>query len=448
MLIPKSFPYKHQVRLSSYYDAVIVGGGMVGNALACALGSSPSLAKRKVLVLEGGQPKGLARKAPSTYSNRVSAVSPASIDLFKSFDIWKQLENYGVKKVSRLHVLDSCSTAEVSFDQPERNKEIAYIIENDAIVGALFEKLQTLSSVEVRTGASVKNCRLPNEKDSHELATVELADGKTIETSLIIGADGFKSRVREAMNVEYSGWSYEQAGLVATLNLEGAGNDIAWQRFSKLGPIALLPLSDTVSSLVWTTTPEEAKRLIALSPDSFIDELNHALFTEEDQNAVVNQTLFLLSRACPSSWENSRGVPPQIISLQSDTRAAFPLGFGHAKSYVTTRAALVGDAAHRVHPLAGQGVNLGWSDVTILAKILERAHNEGADWGLLNYLSEYDTIAQRHNVPVMVSIDWLNRLYRTDSTPLVMLRSLGLAGFNKLTPLKDLLVKQLSTQRV
>ncbi|VDM85028.1 unnamed protein product, partial [Strongylus vulgaris] len=155
---------------------------------------------------------------------------------------------------------------------------------------------------------------------------------------------------------------------VATIELDNdektpGENDIAWQRFCRTGPIAFLPLSKNLSSLTWTTSTEHAHRLLALPKDEFVDELNYTMFTEEDQNDLVNKSLFALSKLpFLSSDMVVTPQPPQVVTLQGDTRAAYPLGFGHAHTYVQPRVVLVGDAAHRVHPLAGQGVNLGYHD--------------------------------------------------------------------------------------
>ncbi|KAJ1355700.1 hypothetical protein KIN20_013200 [Parelaphostrongylus tenuis] len=158
------------------------------------------------------------------------------------------------------------------------------------------------------------------------------------------------------------------------------------QPLFRAGPIAYLPLAKDLSSLVWCTPPKEAERLLALTKDQFVDELNHCMYTEEDQIDSVNKTLFAFSKLPFIAKKlGPTPQPPHVISLQGDTRAAFPLGFAHSHTYVGLRCALIGDAAHRTHPLGGQGVNLGWNDVAILNRVLTRAVSDGADLGALTY---------------------------------------------------------------
>ncbi|XGW03780.1 hypothetical protein V3C99_015162 [Haemonchus contortus] len=431
---------------SQFYDTVIVGGGMVGNAMACALGLNPQFSSRRILLLEKGKNTSLPKSPPEQYSNRVSAVGPAAVHLFKNIGVWDRLQAHRVKRVNQLRVLDNCSTAELELDQPVKEQEVAYIIENNAIVGALYDKISSsCPTVEIKSEASVKSCRVSS--SLFDAAHIELENGEQIETSLVIGADGSNSKVRQSMDVNYTAFGYNQSGVVATLVIETPGeNDVAWQRFSRAGPIAYLPLTSKLSSLVWTTSTDHANELLSLSKEEFVDELNNSMFTDEDQNDFVNKSLFLFSKMpFTSKRMGATAVPPHVVALQGDTRAAFPLGFGHCHMYVLPRCALIGDAAHRIHPLAGQGVNLGWNDVAVLNDVLSRAASDGADLGALTYLKEFDTRAQRHNLPVMVMCDWLNRLYRTNAAPIVMLRSMGLSAFNKLSPIKDLLVSQLST---
>ncbi|MFH4981569.1 hypothetical protein AB6A40_008278 [Gnathostoma spinigerum] len=331
----------------------------------------------------------------------------------------------------------------LKFDQPDSEDVIAYIIENAAIIHFLLEQIiSSLKNVTVKTKSKVQGCDLP--KDISELARVRLDDGSEIETFLVIGADGMRSQVRNAMGVKYTAWEYGQKGVVTTLNIESNdGNTTAWQRFTPEGPIALLPLSTTVSSLVWTVSDEHASKLLKISEKEFVDELNENLFTNKSQNAVVNKAVFiadkLMSSVCLGE-ETIVPTPPRITSLQADTRAAFPLGFGHSHCYIAPRAVLIGDAAHRIHPLGGQGVNLGWGDARALLECLEKTVMDGGDLGSVTYLSDYDTVRQRRNVPVQVVCDWLNRLYRTDIFPLVFMRSLGISALNRLTPLKDFIV--------
>uniref|UniRef100_A0A914UQU0 Ubiquinone biosynthesis monooxygenase COQ6, mitochondrial n=1 Tax=Plectus sambesii TaxID=2011161 RepID=A0A914UQU0_9BILA len=431
---------------SDYYDVIVVGGGLVGNAMACNFGLNSNFQEKKLLLLEAGGTRSLG--APSKlYSNRVSAVSPSSKRLFQKLGIWDRLEAYRVKSVRQLQVMDSCSQSAIHFERQSFQSEVAWIIENDAIIGALFDKLASDCSknVTVKSKARLKSCSLP--ADTSELAQVVLEDGSVFETKLIIGADGAKSKVREAMEIGYTGWEYGQKAIVATLQVSGgADNEVAWQRFTPFGPVAILPLSANLSSLVWTTSPDKCDQLLALNEDEFVDQLNEALWSEETQDSFVNKALFtvdsMLSTVLPAT--SVVQLPPTITGLQSDSRAAFPLGFGHAHTYVKPRAALIGDAAHRVHPLAGQGVNLGWGDVQELIEVLQKVVRSGGDLGSMTSLAEYDSRRQMRNVPTMVAIDWLNRLYGTNFAPVVMARSLGLYGVNRFGALKNLIMDRAS----
>ncbi|GMS80141.1 hypothetical protein PENTCL1PPCAC_2316 [Pristionchus entomophagus] len=426
-------------------DIIVVGGGLTGNAIAASIGLNPILRDQKVVVVDSAKTKPTLLSNSSTYSNRVSAVSPASVGLFRDLGVWSRLEKYRVKRVNKLHVIESSSRAEITFDRPG-NTEVAFIVENDAIVAVLADLLSTLPNITHKTAANVQSCQLPD--STNELASVTLADGESFSAQLVIGCDGFNSIVRrQSSSIDTTSWSYSQSAVVATLKVSADGsNDTAWQRFSPHGPIALLPLTSNLSSLVWTTSPDEAKRLCALTKDTFVDELNEALLTTAHQDSTVNQALFAMDSALSflSSSLRPPSITPHILSLETDNRASFPLGLCHSQSYIAPRVALVGDAAHRVHPLAGQGVNMGWRDVLILTKVLEKALKSGADIGSVSSLRRYDSLAQQYNVPTMVAIDWLNRLYRTQSTPIVLARSIGLSTFNSLLPLKDLLVHLLS----
>lgn len=229
-------------------------------------------------------------------------------------------------------------------------------------------------------------------------------------------------------------------GVVATLELntvEASGNNVAWQRFLPSGPIAMLPLTDTLSSLVWSTNIEHAKELLRMDPETFISELNDAYLREYKSNTIVNNFVKTVEGVLALSKNKIRQLPPKVVNLQEGSRAAFPLGFGHASSYVSGGVALIGDAAHRVHPLAGQGVNLGFSDVVILTEVLAEALYNGSSLDNLQYLLKYEQQSLRANVPILVGVHALQRLYCTDFPPIVLARTLGLKITNNVSPLKQ-----------
>lgn len=229
-------------------------------------------------------------------------------------------------------------------------------------------------------------------------------------------------------------------GVVATLEIdadEAAGNNVAWQRFLPSGPVALLPLTDKLSSLVWSTSIEHAKELLRMEPEAFVDSLNEAYVKSYKSNQLVENVIKTVEGVLALSKNKFQQLPPKVLKLQDGSRAAFPLGFGHASSYVCGGAALIGDAAHRVHPLAGQGVNLGFGDVLTLTDVLADAVYNGSSLDNIHYLLKYEQKCLKANVPILVGVHALQNLYCTDFPPFVFARSLGLKITNLTPPLKQ-----------
>ncbi|KAJ1104553.1 hypothetical protein NDU88_001963 [Pleurodeles waltl] len=425
------------------YDVVISGGGMVGGALGCALGFDPHFQNKKILLLEAGHRKVLDR-VPETYSNRVSSISPGSATLLSSFGAWDHICNMRFKPFRRMQVWDACSDALITFDA-DGLEDMGYIVENDVIVAALNRQLDSLAGhieVSYRCRAVGYTWPLPyHTSESSPWVQIELSDGRIIQTKLLIGADGQKSLVRAAAGIQNVQWRYDQAAVVATLHLsEATENNVAWQRFLPSGPVALLPLSDTCSSLVWSTSLEQASQLLNMDEESFVDAINSAFWSNDSHSDFIDSagSIFrsALSFLMPSGT-SARQLPPSIARVDPKSRAMYPLGLGHATEYIRHRVALVGDAAHRVHPLAGQGVNMGFGDVSSLAEHLSRAAFAGKDIGSTRHLLEYETERQRHNLPMMAAIDLLKRLYSSKNAPFVLLRTLGLQATNSVSPVKE-----------
>lgn len=246
------------------------------------------------------------------------------------------------------------------------------------------------------------------------------------------------------MCVDNFSLSYKQLGVVATVELnpeESECNTIAWQRFLPSGPVALLPLSENLSSLVWSTNVEHAKELLKMEPDDFVIALNEAFIKQYSSNRLVSDILKTVDTFLSNKNKISQ-LPPSVVKVQENSRAAFPLGFGHAASYVCTGAALIGDAAHRIHPLAGQGVNLGFGDVVKLTEILSNAVYNGSEMGNLSYLLQYERERLKANVPIMVGVHALQQLYCNEFPPIVLMRSLGTKITNSATPLKNFFMQK------
>uniref|UniRef100_A0A8C1HNG3 Ubiquinone biosynthesis monooxygenase COQ6, mitochondrial n=1 Tax=Cyprinus carpio carpio TaxID=630221 RepID=A0A8C1HNG3_CYPCA len=406
------------------FDIIISGGGMVGTAMACSLGLDPNLAGKKILLLEAGHKKEMD-KVPETYSTRVSSISPGSAALLSGLGAWDHIVNMRCKPYNKIQVWDACSDALITFDKENLQDKMAYIVENDVIVAALTKQLQTLSDhVEVQYRTKVVKYTWPHPyhvSESIPWVQVTLANGKTLHTKLLIGADGPNSMVRREAGIPTVKWNYNQSAVVAVLHLS--------------------ELSDTESSLVWSTSHQHAEELLQLDEESFVDAINSAFWSNENHSELVETagSLFrtALSVLMPDSG-SARQLPPSVAGIGPKSRVVFPLGMGHATEYIRHRVAIIGDAAHRVHPLAGQGANLGFGDVAYLTKVLSQAAFNGKDLGKsMQHLLEFETERQRHNLPMMAAVDLMKRLYSTNAAPLVLLRTFGLQATNALPPFKE-----------
>ncbi|XP_062973926.1 ubiquinone biosynthesis monooxygenase COQ6, mitochondrial isoform X1 [Elgaria multicarinata webbii] len=428
---------------TAVYDVVVSGGGMVGTAMAAALGHDVHLSDKKVLLLEAGSKK-VSNQLPKNYSNRVSAITPGSATLLNSVGAWEHICSTRIRPFRRMQVWDACSEAMIIFDK-ENLDDMGYIVENDVILSALTKQLDAVSDrVEVLYRSRAVGYTWPlhyQTSDTSSWVQIDLADGRRLQTKLLIGADGQNSMVRKAAGIQNIQYQYDQSAVVATLHLsEATDNNVAWQRFLPSGPIALLPLSDTLSSLVWSTSHEHASQLQSMDEESFVDSINSAFWSNANHSDFID-TAGSMFRSAVSllmpSGTASRQLPPSVAKVDPRSRAVFPLGLGHATEYVQHRVALIGDAAHRIHPLAGQGVNMGFGDIACLTHYLSAAAFNGKDLGSLKHLLQYEGERQRHNLSLMVAIDLLKRLYSTSIAPFVLLRTWGLQATNAVPPVKE-----------
>ncbi|KRZ53514.1 Ubiquinone biosynthesis monooxygenase COQ6 [Trichinella nativa] len=416
------------------YDVVIIGGGMVGQAMACCIGTNPVLKALSVLLVDVGKP--VKYEMSKHYSNRVCAISPRSVSLFEKMDCWSEMKNSRVQPVLRMIVWEDCSNAHLTFENPtyDSEKPLAYIIENDLMLSSFSKRIFSSSNVTFQSETTVKSVKLADSLS--DLVTVHFGDSSTVTAKLLIAADGSNSRIRSAMGVRTLQWNYDQKSIIANLKLIYANPEdscTAWQRFVRTGPLAVLPLSNDQASLSWSCDDEFARKLMDMSETDFVDSLNIALCDQGSQNVVTNSTLDLMDtffeNVCNVKNRPTAIVPPTVVGVEK--RVAIPLSLVQPAHYVDHRVALIGDSAHRIHPLAGQGVNLGYADVQELANVIENAMMAGCDIGSMLHLREYETRRQREVIPIAFGCDALKKLYSHKFSPIVLARSLGVNFIEK-----------------
>ncbi|KAF9606316.1 hypothetical protein IFM89_024984 [Coptis chinensis] len=261
---------------------------------------------------------------------------------------------------------------------------------------------------------------------SSRMAKLELSDGQSLFAKLVVGADGGKSHVRELARIKTTGWNYSQNAIICTVK-HTVENHCAWQRFLPSGPIALLPIGDEFSNIVWTMIPKEATERKSMSEDDFVKAVNHALHDGYGSNPQSNS----LGYSGDYSWE----VPPKVVELASE-RMVFPLSLKHANEYTVNRVVLIGDAAHTVHPLAGEGVNLGFGDACALSKIIADGTALGADLGELSLLKKYEAERKPANIMMTAILDGFQKAYSVDLGPFNVLRAAAFQAVQYISPLK------------
>ncbi|HJP96975.1 MAG TPA: UbiH/UbiF/VisC/COQ6 family ubiquinone biosynthesis hydroxylase [Rhodanobacteraceae bacterium] len=376
-------------------DIVIAGGGMVG--AACAL----ALARRgfAVALVEAHEPAPWVAGEPEDL--RVIALAPSSARLLDDLGVWRDIEAARVSPYRCMRVWDAASGAEVAFDAAREGRaQLGWIVENKLVARMLWN---ALDAAGVRRVCPAQVAAFARRDDR---VTLDLADGSTVSAALLVIADGVGSRLRQQADIRVRGRDYHQRAVVAHVTTERPHEATAWQRFTREGPIALLPLGDGRSSIVWSLPEARAHAVLALDDEGFCEAAGLA-------------SDFRLGRI-----------------VATTPRASFPLQLQLAKTYAADRCVLLGDAAHAVHPLAGQGANLGLRDVTELAAVLGEAHAAGRDFTSPHVLQRY---ARRRRAAATVdarSFDALERMFAWQAPGWTMVRGLGMRAFDAIGPLK------------
>ena len=393
--------------MNKTFDVVIVGAGVTGLTVAALLAQSPHSSRLRLTVIDAA-----ARPVFSTDDDvalRVSAVALGSAALLESVGAWEFVQSSRVGVYDRMRVWDESghadSSSALSFDAAEfAVPQLGFIVENVLLQQALLNVLDN-SDVELIFEAPIS--ALQEEGQKYRVAI----DNRDFDADLVIGADGARSFVRKSVAISTRDWPYGQSAIVTHLTPEKPHQNTAWQRFLRDGPLGMLPLSDGRISVVWSTGENTAEQALTASDE----ELGEML------SAASDYVLGALTVAGP--------------------RGAFPLVARHAEKYVLPGVALIGDAAHAVHPLAGQGANLGLRDAAVLAQVINTALAKDECPGDRPVLRRYERARKGENAQMMHLMTGLNRLFATDSTLVRELRVIGMRLFNKSGPLRDRAVK-------
>lgn len=381
-------------------DVIILGGGIVGLTMANLLAKDPNIT---ITIIEANKP--VLDWDPSGYDLRCSAITRATQNIFTHLQIWSDITCERVAMYDKMLVWDKNESAKINFAANEIFSEnLGHIVENRVMQRVLWRKALSTPAIQIVAGS-------PHKLEQQEKFTRLYIDGYHMDARLVIGADGAESWLRKTANIPVHTWEHRQSSLVATINSELAHHNTAMQRFAPDGPLAFLPLTQpNLSSIVWTSTPDKIQQLLSMDAQKFCLQLS-----EEFSHKLGN------------------------LQLQGG-RAAFPLRMLHARNYIAARIALIGDAVHVVHPLAGQGLNLGILDAAALAEVVLHAASLGNDFGQHTILRKYERWRKGHNIATLAMVEGFKRAFATTLPTITALRSLGVNAVNDLSLAKNAMI--------
>lgn len=383
-------------------DAVVVGGGVVGAACALALAKLGL----EVTLVEGREPARWSVEAPDL---RVFAFAPDNAMLLDGLGVWNSVRSARAQPYRRMRVWDASGGGELSFDADMLGRDqLGWIVENNLLVDRLWAALPA-AGVRLHCPARVESM----EQDESGVR-LRLDDGSRLEARLAIAADGADSTLRGLAGLQVATHDYRQRGVVAFVETAASNETTAWQRFLPGGPLAFLPFAEGRSSIVWSLPDEDAIRVLGLDDATFDRELGNAFEARLGEVRVVSK------------------------------RAAFPLRRQLAESSIAGKVLLIGDAAHVVHPLAGQGVNLGLRDVTRLRDAIADAQARRVDWTSPHRLARWARQSRSENAAAAYAFDGINRVFSNDEMHATLLRGLALGAAGKFPPLANLFWRRAS----
>lgn len=383
------------------FDVLIVGGGMVGATLGRALADT----NLRIGLIEQRVPA--PYEPEQAHDLRVSALSLASKNILESCGAWEGVLSRRYCPLKRMRVWETAGIGDTTFNSEDIGyPELGFIVENRIVQLALWDQFAAQDNITTYAPAVISSIECHGSSNQ-----VTLASGDVLTSRLLVAADGGASQVRQAAGLGVVAEEYSQQALVLYVKTAYPQQDITWQRFYPAGPRAFLPLSGSYGSLVWYDTPETIKRLMALDDESLLEEA-YAAFPSE---------LGEIDTLCG--------------------RGFFPLKRQHALSYGKEGVVLLGDAAHMIHPLAGQGVNIGMHDVASFSELLHEAIVNGEDIGAEILIKRYEKQRRNHNTLMMTTMDLFYRIFKDEKKPISLLRNLGLQIAQRVTPARNKAMK-------